>query len=292
MVTLEATILLQILVNGLLLGSLYALLSVSLNLLAGVFKIINFAHGELLMLGMYAVYWFRTLWNIYPMHGAFLTSLLFLPLGFFLFKGVFKPLLSKPHLNQLIITIALSICLQGIAQLLWKTDFKVIRFEVGRIEVYGASVSILYLVILTIALLSSLLLWFFLMRTHIGIKIRAVAQDAIMSELMGIKTEKIYVLNMLISFLLAGLAGGLLICIFPAHPAVGVEFGLFAWVIIVIGGMGSVIGALLGGLLLGFIYVAASYIWSAELSLAIIFAFFIATLLFKPRGLFGAKARV
>lgn len=285
-------IFLQALVNGILLGGLYILLAIGLNLVTGVLKVINFAHGDLVMLGMYIVYWVTVIFNINPLLALPLSFAALAVVGIAAYLVILSPVLRSTDLEQLLITVAFSLFLQGLAQVLWKSDYRLLKLSPESINIGTISISQTMLIVFLISLIASILLYIFLMRTHIGIKVRAVVQDPEMASLCGINVRKIHYLVVALGFGLAALAGGLLVLMFPAYPTAGLIYGLIAWIIMVIGGLGSVLGAFLGGMFIGIIEVLAAIFWNIELARAIAFAIFIIVIALKPTGILGARARV
>ena len=286
------SIFLQALVNGILLGGLYVLLAIGLNLVTGVLKIINFAHGDLVMLGMYIVFWLTVIFNINPLIVLPAAFAVLAVIGALTYLAVFSPVLRSTDLEQLLVTVAFGLFLQGLAQILWKSDYRMLKFRSKPIVLGGIFVSQVMLIVFVISLVASISLYLFLMKTQTGIRIRAVAQDPVMASLVGISTRKIYYLVNMIGFGLAGLAGGLLVTMFPTYPSAGLLYGLIAWIIMVIGGLGSIIGAFIGGMIIGMTEVIVATLWNIELARAIAFAIFIAVIALKPTGIMGERARV
>jgi branched-chain amino acid transport system permease protein len=282
----------QAVISGILLGGLYVLLAVGLNIVTGVIKIINFAHGDLIMIGMYITFWLSVILGLNPLTVIPGAIVLLAFIGALTYLGIFSPVLRSGPLEQLLVTVGLGLFLQGLAQVLWKSDYRLLRFELPPIVIGGLYISPIMLIIFTISLLASVTLYLFLLKTRTGIRIRAVAQDREMASLMGVDTRKIYLITCMIGFGLAGLAGGLLMLMFPTYPSAGLIYGLMAWLIMVIGGLGSIEGAFVGGMIIGIIEVLISTYWNPELARALVFLLFIAVIALKPEGLMGARARV
>ncbi len=283
---------LQALLNGVLLGGLYVLLAIGLNLVTGVLKIINFAHGDLVMLGMYIVYWVTIMFNINPLLATPLSFASLAVVGIVAYLTVLSPVLRSTALEQLLITVGLGLFLQGLAQVLWQTDYRLLKLSPVSINIGNLFISQTLLIVFLISLIASIVLYIFLMRTHMGVKIRAVTQDPEMASLCGIDIRKIHYIVVALGFGLAGLAGGLLVMMFPTYPAAGIVYGLIAWIIMVVGGLGSILGAFLGGMLIGIVEVLSATLWNVELARAIAFAIFILVIALRPTGILGARARV
>jgi branched-chain amino acid transport system permease protein len=282
----------QAVISGILLGGLYVLLAVGLNIVTGVIKIINFAHGDLIMIGMYITFWLSVILGLNPLTVIPGAIVLLAFIGALTYLGIFSLVLRSGPLEQLLVTVGLGLFLQGLAQVLWKSDYRLLRFELPPIVIGGLYISPIMLIIFTISLLASVTLYSFLLKTQTGIRIRAVAQDPEMASLMGVDKRKIYLITCMIGFGLAGLAGGLLMLMFPTYPSAGLTYGLMAWLIMVIGGLGSIEGAFVGGMIIGIIEVLISTYWNPELARALAFLLFIAVIALKPEGLMGARARV
>jgi branched-chain amino acid transport system permease protein len=282
----------QAVISGILLGGLYVLLAVGLNIVTGVIKIINFAHGDLIMIGMYITFWLSVILGLNPLTVIPGAIVLLAFIGALTYLGIFSLVLRSGPLEQLLVTVGLGLFLQGLAQVLWKSDYRLLRFELPPIVIGELYISPIMLIIFTISLLASVTLYSFLLKTQTGVRIRAVAQDPEMASLMGVDRRKIYLITCMIGFGLAGLAGCLLMLMFPTYPSAGLTYGLMAWLIMVIGGLGSIEGAFVGGMIIGIIEVLISTYWNPELARALVFLLFIAVIALKPEGLMGARARV
>jgi branched-chain amino acid transport system permease protein len=282
----------QAVISGILLGGLYVLLAVGLNIVTGVIKIINFAHGDLIMIGMYITFWLSVILGLNPLTVIPGAIVLLAFIGALTYLGIFSLVLRSGPLEQLLVTVGLGLFLQGLAQVLWKSDYRLLRFELPPIVIGELYISPIMLIIFTISLLASVTLYSFLLKTQTGVRIRAVAQDPEMASLMGVDRRKIYLITCMIGFGLAGLAGGLLMLMFPTYPSAGLTYGLMAWLIMVIGGLGSIEGAFVGGMIIGIIEVLISTYWNPELARALVFLLLIAVIALKPEGLMGARARV
>jgi len=282
----------QICVNALLLGGMYAVISVGLNIIFGVLKIINFAHGELIMLGMYFAYWLTILYNLNPYISISIVAAILFMIGVAIERILIKPILKAPVINQLLTTAALILVLQNLALILWRADYRGVSVYVPTVTLGPLYIPGTRLVAFLGGLTTSLTLYYMLMRTDIGRRIRAVAQDPEMASILGINVSAIQTLTFGLGALLTGIAGTLLIPIYMVNPMVGGTFGLIAWIIIVLGGLGSFVGALIGSFIIGFIEAFVGALISLEIARVVAFAIFIAILFIKPTGLFGEKARV
>lgn len=281
-------ILLNILVIGLLLGGIYGLVSVGLNLIFGVIRIVNFAHGELVMLGMYGAYLAFATLGLSP----YLSVLIVVPalfiFGILVYRLVLQPLHAESSM-QIFATFALLIVLQNTVLALTRGEgFSVpskvasITFGVGDIRV-TTSRALIFLALTATAIALHL----FLKYTLVGKSIRAVTQDRQAARLMGINVERTFTITFAIGAALAGLAGVLLSPLYTLSPGIGGNFILAAFAVVVLGGLGSVAGAYFGGMIVGLVEALAGYYIDPELKQAVWFLIFLVVLIVRPTGLFG-----
>jgi branched-chain amino acid transport system permease protein len=278
-------------INGILLGGVYALISIGLTLIFGVMNIINFAHGEFLMLSMYITFWLFHLYGVDPYLSILLIMPVFFLLGILVQRVIIQPILNAPHIAQIFATVGLSIVMQNAALLAWKADYRSIRvaYGISNIKTGGLIISFPRLVTFAIAIAIVIGLFIFLKETLIGRAIRATAQNVRAALLMGINTNRIYFLAFALGTVCVGIAGGLLAPLYPTYPTVGAYFVLIAFVIVVLGGMGSMVGALLGGLLIGVVEVFSGFYVAPALKELFCFIVFIMILIFRPSGLMGKR---
>jgi branched-chain amino acid transport system permease protein len=279
----------QSVVSGALTGSLYAMIGVGLTVDFGVMRIINLAHGEMVMLGMFGAYWGQALWHLDP----FLSLLLWAPLMFVAGMAIYRLLLRKivpgGELNTLLYTAGLSLLLANVALLLWTGDYRTISLSYAQepLRPLGISVPIPLLMAFAIAVAITSALWAFLTRTDLGRGIRATSQNAEAAILMGVDVERVAVLTFGLGTALAAVAGVLLAPSLYLYPTVGELLIVKCFVIVVLGGLGSVPGAIAGGLLLGIVESLGAVYVSATYKDGIGFVLFLAVLLYRPQGLFG-----
>ena len=287
-------IIIQLLINGLLVGGLYALVSIGLCLIFGVLEIINFAHGEFLMLSMYMTYWLFNILGIDPYFSALIVFPVFFIFGTIIQRTIIQPLLNAPSLNQIFATVGLSMIFQNIALLLWKADFRIVKTSYSsKVIIIGDyRIGFTRLVAFLIASGGILILFLFLENTYTGKAIRALAQERRASQLMGINIFKTYQIAFGIGIAITGLAGAILMPLFYAFPTVGNLFSLIAFVVVILGGYNNLVGALFGGLIIGLIESFGGFFISPHLEEAIYFIIFILILLFKPTGLLGHKENI
>jgi branched-chain amino acid transport system permease protein len=284
---------LQLLVNGILHGGIYALISIGLTMIWGVMQIVNFAHGEFLMLGMYGSFWLFTLYGVDP----YLALLLIAP-GLFLLgvvtqRTVISPILDAPHAAQIFATVGLSIVLQNLALFAWKGDYRNIRLEtsISNVKVMGLVISFPRLMAFLITLGLVIALFLFLKKTYVGKALRATADNKRSAQLMGINVNRLYYLALGMGTACVGVAGGILMPMYSAFPTVGAYFSLTAFVVVVLGGMGSMAGAFVGGLIIGVVEAFSGFFLAPALKEVVYFLVFVLILVFKPSGLMGKVKR-
>ena len=283
----------QALVTGILIGGVFALLSVGLTLIWGVMRIINFAHGEFLMIGMYIVYFLvaKGGWDPY------VTLLVSAPLLFVVGAGIFRltiqPILSDPSMNQIMLTLGLSLILQNLALVLFSADPLIVQTAYSRVtfSLGPAVVRVPQLIAFGGSGVAAVLLYWFLQRTDAGRAIRAASQNREAAVLMGIDVQRTYLLAFGIGSACLGVAASLMVPFYYTSPTVGLWFGLVSFVVVVLGGLGNFIGALVGGLIIGLTEAFGAAILPGSLSRVFTFAIFILALLFRPQGIFGGSKK-
>ena len=287
---------LQILASGILLGGIYALISVGLNLIFGVIKVVNMAHGDFLMLGMYAAYFLFTGLAISPYVSAIIIFPVFMVIGYVVFRLVVKPLLGKAETetNTILATSGLQFVLQNLVLMLFTADYRAIQLEGGAtsFNIGGVMLSANRTWAFLICLILAVALYYILMHTRLGAQVRAVSQDRDASVLMGINVDRIYALTFCVGVAMVGLAGAIILPVFSAYPTVGTFFSTSSFVVVVLGGLGSLTGALLGGLIIGIVETAAGVFASTELAQVFSLLVFLIVLFVRPQGLLGKGARV
>ena len=289
---LEFGILFPAVLNGLTTGAVYALVALGLTLIYGVLHIINFAHGTALMVALYAVYLLKERFGIDPYLALPLVVSGMFMLGYALQRLIINRASHGKDENILLVTLGLSIILENAALLAFKSDTRTIdtAYTLTTVAIGPAMIALPKLVAFAGALLvSSLLLWI-VGKTDLGRAIRAVAKEKHGAKLMGIDVDHVYAMSFGIGLACLGAAACFLLPAYYVNPQVGSGFVLVAFTVVVLGGMGSFVGALLGGLLIGVVESLGGLYLGESLGQIGIFAIFIAVLLFRPQGLFGAKA--
>ena len=285
---------LSYLINGLGLGSVYAIIALGYTMVYGIAKMLNFAHGDVIMIGAYVAFFALNNFGL-PLPAAVLLSIVVCTaLGVTVERLAYKPLRQASSLSVLITAIGVSYFLQNAAQLLWSSSTKVFPTIIPNGGISLGALSISYLTLITIAtcVLVMICLTLFINRTKTGRAMRACSEDKGASTLMGINVNRIISITFAIGSGLAAIAAVLLCATYPSvFPTLGAMPGIKAFTAAVFGGIGSIPGAFLGGLLLGVIEIFAKAYISTQLSDAIVFAVLIIVLLIKPTGLLGKRVR-
>ena len=278
----------NILLSGLLLGGIYSLVSIGLNLIFGVVRIVNFAQGEFIMLAMYATFFCFAKFGIGPYYAVFLVAPLMFVFGLAVQRLILQPLQNEPMM-QVFATFGLLILLENSVLAITRGEGYSLAGAYSRavIEVFGLRASASRVVVFFAATAIAIALMIFLSRTMAGKAIRAVIQDRQSARLMGINVERTYLLTFALGSALAGVAGALLAPIYTLSPYIGGNFILAAFAVVVLGGLGSVPGAFIGGILVGVMEAFAGYYIDPALKQAIWFIIFVVVLVVRPSGLMG-----
>lgn len=281
----------QAAVSGFLIGGVYALVALGLTLIFGVLRIINFAHGALMMLGMYATFFLHSLAGVDPYLAVALVGPAFFLLGAALQRAVIAPNLGAPESNQLLLTLGVALFLENAALALFSPDYRSLRLPYGsRTFLLGeAVVNLPRLVAFGASVALALGLWLFLKHTDVGRAIRAAAEEREGALLVGIDIRRLYAVAFGLGTAVVAVAGALVTPFLYVTPDVGDVFNILAFVIVVLGGMGSFLGALCGGFLVGVAESLGAALLPGSLKQLPIFALFVLVLLFRPTGLFGRR---
>lgn len=284
-------IFMQTIVNGLFTGGIYGLVAIGLTLIYGVMLILNFAHGEFLMLGMYIAFWLFTLFGLDPYLAAPVAAILIFALGALIQRGLVQRVLSDHPLNQIVLLLGVSMLTIGLVQFFWTAEPRSIHvsYETSVIPFMGLRFSIPRLVAFFSSMVISILLYIFLRYTKTGKAIRSVSQSREAALLMGIDVKFIYLLTFGIGAAVTAVGGVLLTPNYKLIPTIGQSFSVIAFVVVVLGTMGNFIGAFLGGLIIGVVEAFAGFILGGDVKIIASMFVFILILLFKPSGLFGRK---
>jgi len=282
--------LLEAVLNGVLFGGILALLALGLNLIFGVIDVVWICYAELIMIGMYAVYYLHAvyawpLWLAFPACIAVVSLL-----GMALHQFVIRPVLAAEPINQLLVTGGVLFLLQGVATLAFGVEFKNLGVQLPPLQVGELFLSSARLIAFVVALAGMIAMYLFLTRTYLGTAIRAISQDRAVMPLMGVNPHRIFLLTSALGGALAGLAACLLVLQYDIHPAIGLSFGPVVFLVCVLGGLGNMVGGFAAAFLFAQFISVGGYFFHLEWGYVIAFLFFIAAMFWRPRGLFGGKS--
>lgn len=281
--------LLEAVLNGLLLGGLLALLSLGLNLVFGVIDVIWICYAELIMVGMYAIYYFYVVFG-WPLLLAMAAGVLLVAVaGVALHQFVIRPVLAAEPINQLLVTGGVLFFLQAAATLAFGIEFKNIGVSFPPIVVSEISFSMPRLIAFGVALVGMLAMYLFLTRTYMGTAIRAISQDRAIMPLMGVNPDRIFIITSALGGALAGLASCLLVLQYDIHPAIGLSFGPITFLICVLGGLGNMVGGFVAAFIFAQFISVGGFFFAVEWGYVIAFLFFIAVMFWRPQGIWGGK---
>jgi branched-chain amino acid transport system permease protein len=283
----------QAVVNGLLIGGIYALVSIGVTLIFGVVKIVNFAHGEFVMIGMYVAFFLATYLGIDPLLSLFVSMPLLFGIGLLLQRFLIKRVLGLGDMPQIFLTFALSVLLVNVTLLLFTANYRTVQtpYSEAVIHLGPLYVPVAKLIAFAVAMGLSLALWVFLRATDLGKAMRAAAQNRDVAMLMGIDPDRVFGVAVGLALALAGAAGSLLMPFYPAYPLVGQVFVLMAFVAVVLGTLGNVVGALVASLMMGIAESLGIQFVGADSGLIVVFLMLLLMLALKPNGLFGGWKR-
>jgi len=281
--------LLEAIINGLLLGGVLALLALGLNLVFGVIDVVWICYAELVMLGMYAVYYFHNVFG-WPLVLAMLVAVLIVAfLGALLHYFVIRPVLAAEPINQLLVTGGVLFFLQAAATLAFGVDFRNVGISLPTLELGDMFLSFSRLIAFLMALAGMVGVYLFLTRTFLGTAIRAISQDRAIMPLMGVNANRIFVITSALGGGLAGLAACLLVLQYDIHPAIGLTFGPITFMICVMGGLGNMIGGFIAAFIFAQFISVGGFFLHIEWGYVIAFLFFIAMMFWRPQGILGGK---
>jgi branched-chain amino acid transport system permease protein len=277
------------LMNGLLIGFMYSLIAIGLTMIWGVMNIINFAHADFLMVGMFTSFWLYTLYGVDPIFSIPVCGALLFLMGWLIYKFLVSKVMTGPALAQLVVTFGVSIFIANTAVLLWSPDFRMIEKPLlaGTWNFGTVQLSIPKAVASIGSILVSLGLFLFLRKTKTGKAILATEMNRSSALLMGINTERVNALSFAIGSSLVGIAGAFLSMYYYIYPQVGGTFGLISFCIVALGGFGSIEGAFIAGILIGIVQTLGGYFFDPAYKYAIVFAMYLITVWIRPQGLMG-----
>jgi branched-chain amino acid transport system permease protein len=284
-----SAILIQVIVGGLLLGAVYALFSSGLTLIWGMMNIVNFAHGDFVMLGMYVAFMVWTLLGAGPLLGVPIAALVLATLGIIIYFAMIRDIMKGPMLAQILGTFGLALLLRYSVFWAFGANFLTLPENIvgGTFDVFGIRIQASRLLAGVVALVVTLGLHALLTRTSIGSKMLAVAEDSTAAELMGIRPDHMQAVAWALAAGATGIAGALIATFFYISPTVGETLAIVAFVTVALGGFGSVPGALVAGLLIGVIESLSAYLFGAVYKDIVVYSLFLAFLWFRPQGLMG-----
>ena len=288
-----ATTIAQAVVNGLLIGGIYALVSIGVSLIFGVVKIVNFAQGEFVMIGMYISFVLATSFGIDPLLSLAVSMPALFVIGVLFQHFLIRRVLGLGDMPQIFLTFAISLLLLNLALLFFTANYRTVQtpYSDTAIQIGGIYVALAKLIAFVVAMLLSALLWFFLHATDLGKAMRAAAQNRDVAMLMGINPDRVFCVAVGVALALAGAAGSLLMAFYPAYPMVGQVFVLMAFVAVVLGTLGNISGALIASLMMGVAESLGIQFVGADSGLIVVFVMLLLTLAVRPTGLFGGWTR-
>ena len=283
----------QAVINGLLIGGIYALVSIGVTLIFGVIKIVNFAQGEFVMIGMYISFFLATQFGIDPVVSLIVSMPVLFVVGVLIQHFLIRRVLGLNDLPQIFLTFALSLLILNLALMLLTANYRTVHtwYSDEALHLGGLYIPVAKLIAFVLAMVLSGLLWVFLHATDLGKAMRAAAQKPEVAMLMGINPNRVFCVALGIALALAGAAGSLLMPFYPAYPMVGQVFVLMAFVAVVLGTLGNVVGALVASLMMGVAESLGIQFVGADSGLIVVFMMLLLTLAVRPTGLAGGRVR-
>jgi branched-chain amino acid transport system permease protein len=294
----DLAVLFEVLSIGLTMGALYALIAVGLNLIYGTMRLLNIAHGELIMMGAYLTYSLFTRMGVSPLLSIFAVMLVSLVFGLLVCAGIFLPLVKESksvgslESTSLLVFFGISIILSNAACLVWSADIRGYSYLTKMVTIAGVSIMYNKVVAFGIALFVCVGCYLLLQKTMLGKAVRALIQDREAAQLMGINTSAIYFFSFGAGFAMAGLAGCLLSMFYEITPFIGMPYTIIAFIVVVLGGLGNLFGSLVGGFLLGLLEAIGVSVTSPGYRPILSYAVFMLVILLRPEGLFTRRKRV
>lgn len=281
--------LLEAVLNGILLGGILALLALGLNLIFGVIDVVWICYAEMIMFGMYTIYYLHNVYG-WPLWLAFVFAVVVVSvMGAILHQFVIRPVLSAEPINQLLVTGGVLFFLQAVATLAFGVEFKNVGIRLPQLSFGDLYFSVARLIAFGVALAGMIGIYLFLTRTYIGTAIRAISQDRAIMPLMGVSPNRIFIITSALGGALAGLAACLLVLQYDIHPAIGLTFGPITFMICVMGGLGNIIGGFIAAFVFAQFISVGGYFLAIEWGYVIAFVFFIGMMFWKPQGILGGK---
>tara|TARA_A100001391_G_scaffold200288_1_gene184557 strand:- start:1748 stop:2614 length:867 start_codon:yes stop_codon:yes gene_type:complete len=282
-------IILQAIVAGLMMGMIYALIAAGLSLIFGLMEIVNFAHGEHLMLSMFSSFWLWQLFGLDPLYSVPVTILLMAFCGVVTHYFLIRYILKAKMLIQICATFGLSIFMRSVAQFLWTPDYRSIENPLleGRLELGSIFIGQPQLYASLVCLIAFIGLYLFVSKTRTGLALQATAQDRYAAEIMGIPSNKMYAIGWAVGLGCVAVAGAMMTNYFFIFTDVGIYFALFAFVAVALGGFGSIIGCLYAGVIIGLVESLGGLLIDPSFKLLYVFVIYLLVVIYRPQGLFG-----
>jgi branched-chain amino acid transport system permease protein len=283
---------LDVVIGGLIMGGIYALIAVGLSLQYGVGRVLNVSHGEFIMIGAFATWSLYTLWGISPLISLIICGPFLFIIGFLIHRTLFQYLRDQSESmgafadSSLLASFGLLFIIQNAALLIWKADIRGYSYLDSSVSILDAVFAVNRLVALLFAVVISSVFYIFLTRTRLGKAIRAAAEDPTTAQVMGVNIHRVLAICFGLGTLMAGFAGPLISMIYEIQPTMGLEYTIIAIIVVVLGGLGSITGSLIGGFILGLIGSVVTY-FDAGFSLIAYYVIFILLLLVRPTGILG-----
>ena len=280
----------QAILDGLMIGGVYAVISIGLTLVFGVMGIVNFAQAEFLMLGMFVAYYAWAWLGLDPLLAAPLAFVVVFLLGAAIQRVLIRRVLKAPEVAQIFLTVGLLIVLENAALLMFGSGFRSVStpYQTASLQLGPLFISVPYLAAFAMSVASGLALWLFLKSSWFGRAMRATAQDPMAARLMGIDADRMHMLAFALGVGLTAFGGAVILPYLTASPTVGTQFAVLMFTVVVLGGLGSVAGAVVGGLAVGIIQSLSALVFPIQLQNLVLFIVFIAVLAFRPKGMLGA----
>ena len=285
--------LLQVIINGILKGGLYALMALGMSLIWGVMDIINIAHGAFIMLGAYTSYWLFELMGIDPFVSLIASMSIMFLIGYVIQKGLINLVIRAETLITLLLAFGIEISIINAALILWTADVRKVKvdYAAANFDILGATIPYVRLAAFVLAIIISIILFIVLNKTRLGRAIRATSQDIEAAKLAGVKVANIYAITYAIGTSLAAAAGTLWAILFPVNPIMGGHLTLKSFVVTIVGGLGTMLGPLIGGLTLGVVEAIGTNWFGSTYENLISFTILVLVLIFMPRGILGGKVQ-
>jgi branched-chain amino acid transport system permease protein len=287
----DVTLTLQLLVQGILLGGIYGLIALGLSLIFGVMGVINFAHGQMMVMAMYVSYWIFVLLGIDPYLSLVIVAAVIFVLGYAIQSALVNRILDYPEAIQVLPLVSLGLVLENFALLFWGPDHRSPQTALSLETLWlgPVMIDVSRLIAFCLAILITILIFIFLKKSNIGKCIRAAADNRTGAILVGINVDRVNNTSFALGAATTAAAGVLLLPLMPVSPHIGHDFTLTAFIVVILGGMGNLMGALVGGLILGVAESTSTLFLPATLKQVVSFSILIIIMLFRPQGLFGGK---